>query len=88
MFAAGDSGPAAIVPYSRVNGDRYWFLDDPQQVVDGLWRSELRIDLFTFMQKFPEISPKYIYPMEWDSSSVLPISTSPGNLNGEIRLSE
>jgi len=40
-----------------------------------LQNSGTRIDLFTFMQRLPETTPKYNYPMEWDNFAVLPIST-------------
>jgi hypothetical protein len=51
------------------------FLDDPEPVLVELRRSGMRIDLFTFIQKVPETSAKYSYPMEWDNVAVLPFST-------------
>jgi hypothetical protein len=35
----------------------------------------VRIDLFTFLQKLPQTTPQYDYPMEWDNLAVLPVST-------------
>ncbi len=55
--------------------DKYESLNDPEAVLDGLRKCGIRIDLFTFMQKMPETSPKYAYPMEWDNLAVLPLST-------------
>jgi len=43
--------------------------------VTGLRKAESRVDLFTFMQRLPEVSPKFKYPMEWDNLAVLPVST-------------
>src|SRR4029077_123495 len=60
---------------ARLEADGYHFLDDPQPLLDGLGRCGTRIDLFTFVQPFPESSPKYDYPMEWDNVAALPIST-------------
>ena len=60
---------------ARLDGDKYKFLDDPAPVIDGLRNSGARIDLFTFMQKLPESTPKYDYPIEMDNLAVLPIST-------------
>jgi len=60
---------------ARLDGDKYKFLDDPEPLLAELRRSEARVDLFTFMQKLPDTSPKYTYPMEWDNLAVLPIST-------------
>ena len=64
-----------LIRIARLDGDKYVFLDDPEAVVDGLRRSGIRVDLFTFMQKLPETSPRYAYPMEWDNLAALPVST-------------
>jgi len=64
-----------LIRTARVDGEKYCFLNDPEPVVDGLRKSSTRIDLFTFMQRLPETSPKYQYPMEWDNFAALPIST-------------
>src|ERR1700680_703169 len=60
---------------ARVDGEKYCFLDDPQPVIDGLRKSGTHVDLFTFMQRLPETTPRYSYPMEWDNFATLPIST-------------
>jgi hypothetical protein len=64
-----------IVRIGRIDGDKFKFVDDPETLIKGLRKSNTRIDLFTFMQKLPESSPKYSYPMEWDNLAVLSIST-------------
>jgi hypothetical protein len=60
---------------ARLDGDKYKFLDDPEPVLAALRKSDTRVDLFTFMQRLPETSPKYPYPMEWDNLAALPVST-------------
>ena len=60
---------------AQLEGDGYAFLENPEAMVDGLRGSGVRIDLFTFLQKLPESSPKYAYPMEWDNLAAVPIST-------------
>jgi hypothetical protein len=60
---------------ARLDADKYQFLDDPEPVIEGLRKCGTRIDLFTFMQRLPETSIKYSYPMEWDNLAVLPVST-------------
>jgi hypothetical protein len=60
---------------AQLEGDKYVFLDDPEPVVGGLRQCGVRIDLFTFIQRLPQTSPKYAYPMEWDNLAVLPVST-------------
>jgi len=48
---------------------------DPVGMGDTLRASDLRVDLFTFMQKVPDTTPRYRYPMEWDNLAALRIST-------------
>lgn len=60
---------------ARLEADKYHFLDDPGVVLDGLRQCGKRVDLFTFLQRLPETSPKYNYPMEWDNFAALPVST-------------
>jgi hypothetical protein len=64
-----------LIRIARLEGELYKFLDDPDAVIQGLQKSGMRIDLFTFLQKLLETSPKYAYPMEWDNLAVLPVST-------------
>ena len=64
-----------LLRIARLDAEKYLFLDDPEAVLDGLRKSGIRIDLFTFMQRLPETSPKYAYPMEWDNLAALPVST-------------
>jgi hypothetical protein len=64
-----------VIRVARLEGDKYEFLDDPEAVLDALRKSRIRVDLFTFLQRLPETSPQYAYPMEWDNLAVLPLST-------------
>jgi hypothetical protein len=64
-----------LIRIARVEGEKFKFLDDPQTVLNALRKSGLRADLFTFIQRASETSPKYSYPMEWDNLAVLPVST-------------
>ncbi len=59
----------------QLEGDKYEFLEEPAAMVDALRKSGVRIDLFTFLQRLPETTPKYAYPMEWDNLAVVPVST-------------
>jgi hypothetical protein len=59
----------------RLVAEKYQFLEDPVPLISELRKSPVRVDLFTFMQRLPETSPKYNYPMEWDNFAALPIST-------------
>jgi len=64
-----------LVRIGKLNGDKWKFIDDPDQVVSELRKAHPRVDIFTFMQPLPDTSPKYNYPMEWDNLAVLPVST-------------
>jgi len=65
-----------LLRMARLEADAYQFVDDdPEPVIDALRQSRTRIDVFTFMQKVPETSPKYSYPMEWDNFAALPVTT-------------
>lgn len=58
-----------------LDADDFKLLESPEPVIEELRRSENRVDLFTFIQKLPDTSPKYSYPIEWDNVAVLFIST-------------
>lgn len=64
-----------LLRIARISGEKYLFLDDPEPMLDGLRKSGIRIDLFTFIQKLSDTSPKYPYPMEWDNFAALRVST-------------
>jgi hypothetical protein len=74
-----------LVRIARFEGDKYTFPDDPEEVLDGLRKCGTRIDIFTFLQRLPETSPKYSYPMEMDNLAVLPVSTFENWWNNQIK---
>jgi hypothetical protein len=60
---------------ARIEGDSYRFLDEAETIISGLRNCGTRIDLFTFIQRLPDTTPKYKYTMEWDNVAAIPIST-------------
>jgi len=64
-----------LIRIARVDGEGYEFLEEPEAALSALRTSRTRVDLFTFIQKLSDTSPKYKYPMEWDNMAALPIST-------------
>ena len=64
-----------LLRVARLAAEMYDPLDDPEHLRERLCRAGIRIDLFTFMQKLPETSPRYPYAMEWDDVAALPVST-------------
>jgi hypothetical protein len=70
---------------ARIEGEKYTFPDDPESLVRELRACEARIDLFTFIQKLPDTTPKYPYCMELDNLAVLPVSTFENWWNNQLR---
>jgi hypothetical protein len=64
-----------LLRVAHLEGDGFHFLESPEPVIDGLRKYEVRIDLFTFMQKVSDTAPKYTFPMEWDNFAAVPVST-------------
>lgn len=65
----------SLIRIARLDADKYKFVEDPEAVLSGLQNCGRRVDLFTFLQRLPETTPKYSYPWEWDNLAVLPVST-------------
>ena len=64
-----------LLRIARLDGEQYTFPEDPEAVLKALQNCGMRIDLFTFMQRLSEGSPKHAYKMEWDNLAVLPVSS-------------
>jgi hypothetical protein len=64
-----------LIRIGYLDGDKYTFPDDPEAMLGELRECGTRVDLFTFLQKLPETSPKYSYPMEWDNLAVLSVTS-------------
>lgn len=59
----------------RIDGDGYRFIEDPETMLAELRRSGCRVDLFTFMQRLPDTSPRYRFPMEWDNVAAIELKS-------------
>ena len=73
-----------LLRIARLDKEQFRSLEDPEAILGGLRNCGVRIDLFTFIQRLPETSPKYTYPMEWDNLAVLPVSTFDHWWNNQI----
>jgi len=55
--------------------DEEWLADDtygcPTDIVLALKDAAVRIDIFSFSQKLPDIKPKYPFPYEWDNVAAI-----------------
>lgn len=73
-----------VVRMARLEADLYHFIDSPESVVAELSASKTRIDLFTFIQRLPETTPRYSFPMEWDNFAALRVTTFDEWWNNQI----
>jgi hypothetical protein len=64
-----------LVRIASIDAEGFQFLKDPETALKVIRESRKRIDLFTFIQKLSDASPRYTYPMEWDNIAALPVST-------------
>lgn len=64
-----------LIRIARLDAEGYQFLEDPEAALGVLQNSGTRIDLFTFIQKLSDSSPKYSHPMEWDNMAAVRVST-------------
>ncbi len=69
---------------ARLEADKYHFLEDPDALLKKLKTNGTRVDLFTFVQKLPDKSKKYVFPMEWDNFAAIPVSTFDNWWNQQI----
>lgn len=70
---------------ARIEGEKYTFPSAPELFIRELRACRVRIDLFTFLQRVSETTPKYPYPMELDNLAVLPVSTYENWWNNQLR---
>ena len=73
-----------LIRIGSLDVEGYEFLEDPGAALRALRNSEMRIDLFTFIQKLSDTSPKYSYPMEWDNLAALAVSSFDGWMKHQI----
>ncbi|MGC9195920.1 MAG: hypothetical protein ACP5IL_10755 [Syntrophobacteraceae bacterium] len=64
-----------LLRIARLEADSFQFLDEPRPMLEALRSCGTRVDLFTFLQRLPQTSPMYEFPMEWDNLAVLPVTT-------------
>jgi len=64
-----------LVRIGYLDGEGYQFLENPEAALQTLPRLGSRIDLFTFIQRLADPSPKFMYPTEWDNLAAQRVST-------------
>ena len=74
-----------LVKVAYVDGDKFTLPGPPQTLIEGIKKSSLRADLFTFLQSVPHTEPMYGYDWEFDNLAVLPITTFEHWWNHQIK---
>ena len=81
-----------VLRTARLELDKYEFMDDPHDVIEGIRKCGYRVDLFNFLQRMPDQEgellsavPLYEYPMQWDNLAVLPLTTFDHWWNEQLR---
>ena len=64
-----------FIRIARMDAEGYSFLEDPGAAIAALRQSRPRADIFTFVQKLSDPTPRYSYSMESDNLAAIPVST-------------
>ena len=64
-----------LIRIGFLDAEGYQFLEDPKAALDFLRNSRPRIDIFTFIQRLSQTSPRSGYQMEWDNFAALRVAS-------------
>jgi hypothetical protein len=64
-----------LIRIAHIDGEGYQFLREPEAALKSIIGAKMRVDLFTFIQRLSDTSPKFSFPMEWDNMAALPVTT-------------
>src|ERR1043166_6397166 len=64
-----------IVRTARIEEEWFDDVEEPEEIIDDLRQNSIKVDIFSFWQRFPEKTPKYQYYMEWDDIAVVPVKS-------------
>ena len=64
----------AMLKIAALTAEPYEDVADPQAVVRSFAGSRVSVDLFTFIQRPPDTTPKFNYAVEWDNMAVLEVT--------------
>ena len=78
-----------LVRIGRLKAEQFESLADAPAAIEAIRRSGPRVDIFTFVEKLPQTSPRYDYLTEWDNLAALRVSTFENwwskQINGKTR---
>jgi hypothetical protein len=64
-----------LIRIGRLKAEQFESFPDPAAAIDAIRQSGTPIDLFTFVEKLPNILPRFRYLSEWDNLAALPVTT-------------
>lgn len=68
--------------------DEYWLdrrsLPDPMTFIETIAHQPCKIDLFSFAERVPQISPRFTFPIEWENYAVMHLQSYDGWLKQGI----
>lgn len=75
-----------LLRVAKLDADKYHFIEDPTDILNGLRNGPTRVDIFSFLSKLSDPPfPLLSYPMEWDNLAVLQLSSFDNWWNNQIR---
>lgn len=63
----------ALLRVAHLDGEKYTYPDNIEDLLHHLKSTRERIDVFTFLQHPPHTEPSYSFPIEWDNLAVMQI---------------
>jgi len=60
---------------ARISDEWFEDVENPEQLIEGLRKSNTKVDVFSFWQRLPDVKPRYDYYMERESIAALPITS-------------
>ena len=73
LIARGGWVKTAFIRDEHFTADKA--VEHPEAFVAALKKSGLRADVLTFIQRPPNLQPKFSFPMEWENYAAVPVTT-------------
>lgn len=64
-----------VIREARIWNEWYADVGDPTEVIEALRRTSSRVDLFTFVQRPPDLEPRYAFHLEREGIAALRVTT-------------
>jgi len=64
-----------FIKIATINDEWDKDVTNPAFILEKIKQSNFKVDLFTFMQRLPEVEAKFNYYMEWDNVAAIPLTT-------------